>query len=149
MFYHANLYALGFITQIFKISISHVMLKWISYFFKFSYSFHVVSKWSSNTVSNSSCLKCILIMNLAPANKVTNQITSCFCCFLYRFFLFFWDSYKCICSRLFDMIKFLAVFTPQVFSFASLFLPVHLPIILAKDKISLLFTNIRSLRWSE
>ena len=45
-------------------------------------------------------------------NFISNQIASCFSCFLN---CSFWSSFKCICSRLFSMIKtFLTVFTAYV-----------------------------------
>ena len=44
---------------------------------------------------------------------ISNQITSYFCCFLNYSF---WSSFKCICSRLFSMIKkFLAIFKSFLF----------------------------------
>ena len=46
---------------------------------------------------------------------IANQMTSCFCCFLNWSF---WSSLKCICCRLFSMIKkFLALFTAKVFTY--------------------------------
>ena len=48
-------------------------------------------------------------------NFITNQNTSCFCCFLNYFF---WNGFKCICSRSFCMIKkFLAAFIPYILTF--------------------------------
>ena len=42
-------------------------------------------------------------------NFISNYITSCFCCFLN---CLFWNSFKCICSKLFSMVKkFLTIFT--------------------------------------
>ena len=63
------------------------------------------------------------------SNSITNQITSCFCCFLSRSF---WSSFKRIFCKLFSMIKtFLTVFTIQVLLIFSL---ISLPTFLAKDK---------------
>ena len=57
---------------------------------------------------------------------ITNQITSCFCCFL---ICSFWRSFKSFCCRLFNMMKtFFTVFTTKV-------LTIFLSLILAKTKI--------------
>ena len=49
------------------------------------------------------------------SNFFTNQITSCFSCFINDFFR---RSFKCICCRLFSMTKdFLALFTAQTFTY--------------------------------
>ena len=43
------------------------------------------------------------------------HITNCICCFLNYSF---WNSFQCICSRFFSMIrKFLALFTTSVFTY--------------------------------
>ena len=65
----------------------------------------------------------------STSNFITNQITNCFFCFLN---CSFWDSFKCICSRLFGMFKtLLALFTTPVFTyfFTNIFL-----ILWVKDK---------------
>ena len=74
------------------------------------------------TVSiNLKCSTCDFI-----SNSITNQITSCFCCFL---ILSFWRNFKWNCSRLFSVIhKFLTVIT----------------IFLAQDKYTYPFKNIQS-----
>ena len=60
---------------------------------------------------------------------VTNEISSCFYCFLNCSFL---SSFKCICCSLFSVIqKFLAIFTTK---FWLIFLQISLPIFLAKNK---------------
>ena len=63
------------------------------------------------------------------SNFISNQITIYFCSFLN---FSFWRSFKCICSRLFSMIKkFLTVFTAWTFSYIF---TNNFPIFLAKDK---------------
>ena len=63
-----------------------------------------------------------------------NQTTSCFCCLLKFFFIYlciylFWSSFKCICSRLFNMIKkVFIIFTASVFAYF------FIKIFFAKDK---------------
>ena len=79
------------------------------------------------------------------SNFITNQITSCFNCFLN---CSFWISFKRICSRLFNMIKKFLMPVVRDLNYASLhtwtiftalpllliFLPIILPIFLAKNK---------------
>ena len=61
---------------------------------------------------------------------ITNQITNCLHCFLN---CSFWSNFKCICCRVFKMIKmFLAAFT--VFKFLLISLPIFLTIFLAYHK---------------
>ena len=71
------------------------------------------------------------------SNFVTNQITSCFCCFLN---CSFWSSFYCIYCRFFLTLSR---------SFWPYFLLKFLPMFLAKDKNPYPFTYIRSRRSTE
>ena len=42
---------------------------------------------------------------------ITNQFTSCFCCFLKNSF---WRSFKCICCRLFSMIEMFRILSSSL-----------------------------------
>ena len=78
----------------------------------------------------------VIRLSYCISNCITNQFTSCFCCFLNYSFR---SSFKWICCRLFSMIKkFLTNLTTQVFVF-----------ILSKRQKSIAFTNIRSQSWTE
>ena len=70
------------------------------------------------------------------SNFITNQITSCFCCFLNYIF---WSSLKCNCCRLISMIK---KFLDIPLQFFLIFLLTFSLIFLAKDKNLWPFTNI-------
>ena len=105
------------------------IISFFRYFFitlicKFPWSF---LSWTSSNFYNSTVVR----LSYRVSNFITNQITSCLCCFLnYPF----WSSFQCICWRLFIMIKtFLAVFATQLYNLL-VFLPIFLPIFLAKDK---------------
>ena len=60
-------------------------------------------------------LSAILLPIISPIAYHQLHITNCICCFLNYSFL---NSFQCICSRFFSMIrKFLALFTTSVFTY--------------------------------
>ena len=78
------------------------------------------------------------------SNFITNQITSCFFCFLNDSF---WRTFKCICCRLFSMIKkVLALFTTEAFTYIFTNIFTH---IFSKRQISLAFYkySVSLLNW--
>ena len=78
------------------------------------------------------------------SNFITNQITSCFYCFL-NFSL--WHSFKCICSGLFCMIKNFFLLHLAL-NFLRILLPILLPIILTKQKKSIALYKYSITRWN-
>ena len=137
-FFFSNLLFFGFLSLYYSQIINNflsLLWRYISFFRYFvSSSFMTVSELFLSDVFQT-CNSTVVLPSYRLSNFVANQITISFWCFLDCFFR---SSSKCICGRLFSMIKtFLTVFTVYVFTyiFTNIF--------------TYIFTNIRYLGWTE